>query len=59
MPPRLYKSGANRRLRDVIMIAKMVFHYGFIPYVIYLGYKQGANKDMPPFTPLTLLWHSP
>lgn len=55
----MMKSGANRRLKDVIEVAKVVFHYGFIPFVIYLGYKQGANKDMAPFTPLTILWHSP
>lgn len=52
------KAGIKYRLGLVIDLLKMIFHYGFIPMVVYLGYKKGANKDMAPFTPMTILWHT-
>lgn len=38
-----------------IRILKIVFHIGFIPTILYLGYKKGPNPGMPKFTPLTLI----
>lgn len=54
-----FKKGTCARFGEVVEVAKWLFHYGFIPFVVLLGYKRGANKDMPPFRPLTLLWYSP
>ncbi|ERL88509.1 hypothetical protein D910_05895 [Dendroctonus ponderosae] len=39
--------GAKERLSLVIELVKTVFHYGYIPAVVYLGFKQGAEPGMP------------
>ena len=47
---------ARKRLNSVIQIGKKVFHYGYIPAVLYLGFKKGAEKGMPELSILSLLW---
>ncbi|XP_031630228.1 mitochondrial import receptor subunit TOM7 homolog [Contarinia nasturtii] len=47
---------AKERLGVVFGVVKFVFHVGFIPTVLYLGFKKGAEQGMPPLTPLSLLW---
>jgi mitochondrial import receptor subunit TOM7 len=42
----------------VIGAGQFVFHWGFIPYVLYLGFKKGADQGMPELTLSSLLWHS-
>jgi len=46
----------KRRISTVTTVAKTTFHWGFIPVVLYLGFKQGAEPGTPPLTILSLLW---
>lgn len=46
----------KNRVSSVIWLGKTIFHWGFIPTVIYLGFKKGADEGMPELTPLSLLW---
>jgi len=46
----------KRRISTVTTLAKTTFHWTFIPVVLYLGFKQGAEPGMPPLTILSLLW---
>ncbi|KAH1000389.1 mitochondrial import receptor subunit TOM7 homolog [Dendroctonus ponderosae] len=48
--------GAKERLSLVIELVKTVFHYGYIPAVVYLGFKQGAEPGMPEIALSNLLW---
>ncbi|CAH1981239.1 unnamed protein product [Acanthoscelides obtectus] len=41
---------SKQRLALVIEAAKTVFHYGFIPTVLYLGFQKGADPGMPEIT---------
>jgi import receptor subunit TOM7 len=47
---------ARKRLDSLIQVGKKVFHYGYIPVVLYLGFKKGSDKGMPELTLLSLLW---
>ncbi|XP_055380093.1 mitochondrial import receptor subunit TOM7 homolog [Condylostylus longicornis] len=49
-------SDAKERLGLVFEAAKTVFHWGFIPTVIYLGFQKGPEPGMPGFTLMSLLW---
>ncbi|KFM73521.1 Mitochondrial import receptor subunit TOM7-like protein, partial [Stegodyphus mimosarum] len=46
----------KKRIGHVFNILKTAFRWGFIPTVVYLGYKKGADPGMPEITPLSLLW---
>jgi len=46
----------KRRISTVTYIAKKTFHWGFIPVVLYLGFKKGAEPGSPPLTVFSLLW---
>ncbi|CAL1269406.1 unnamed protein product [Larinioides sclopetarius] len=46
----------KKRISHVFTVVKTAFHWGFIPTIVYLGYKKGADPGMPPITPLSLLW---
>ncbi|XP_019877928.1 mitochondrial import receptor subunit TOM7 homolog [Aethina tumida] len=48
--------GVKQRLSVVIELGKTVFHYGFIPTVVYLGFQKGADPGMPEITLSSLLW---
>ncbi|XP_050301973.1 mitochondrial import receptor subunit TOM7 homolog [Anthonomus grandis grandis] len=48
--------GVKQRLSIVIEMGKTVFHYGFIPTVLYLGFRQGADPGMPEISIANLLW---
>lgn len=48
--------GTAQRLQTVIELGKTVFHWGFIPTVLYLGFKQGADKGSPPITFGNIIW---
>ncbi|PRD32312.1 UNVERIFIED_CONTAM: Mitochondrial import receptor subunit TOM7-like protein [Trichonephila clavipes] len=43
----------KKRIANVFAIVKTAFHWGFIPTVVYLGYKKGADPGMPPITALS------
>ncbi|CAB3979685.1 mitochondrial import receptor subunit TOM7 homolog [Paramuricea clavata] len=46
----------KKRIQVVLSGAKTSFYYGFIPVIIYLGLKKGADQGMPEPTILSLLW---
>ncbi|XP_065352100.1 mitochondrial import receptor subunit TOM7 homolog [Cloeon dipterum] len=48
--------GTKQRLAKVSALARTVFHWGFIPTVLYLGFRKGADPGMPPLTIFSLLW---
>ncbi|KAL1501557.1 hypothetical protein ABEB36_006858 [Hypothenemus hampei] len=51
-----FSDGVKQRLAVVIELGKTVFHYGFIPTVLYLGFKKGADPGMPELSITNLLW---
>ncbi|XP_030387541.1 mitochondrial import receptor subunit TOM7 homolog [Scaptodrosophila lebanonensis] len=48
--------GVKERLGVVVSAVQTVFHWGFVPMVLYLGFSKGAEPGMPPLTILSLLW---
>ncbi|XP_018336064.1 mitochondrial import receptor subunit TOM7 homolog [Agrilus planipennis] len=48
--------GAAERLSIVIDIGKTIFHYGFIPTVLYMGFQKGADPGMPELSITNLFW---
>ncbi|RNA08925.1 mitochondrial import receptor subunit TOM7 -like protein [Brachionus plicatilis] len=38
----------KKRLSNVLAFSRFVFHWGFIPFVIYLGFNTGADEGQPP-----------
>ncbi|XP_065167440.1 mitochondrial import receptor subunit TOM7 homolog isoform X1 [Atheta coriaria] len=52
----MFSEDTKERLSLVIDIGKTLFHYGFIPTVLYLGFKKGADQGMPEITLTSLLW---
>ncbi|XP_032110068.1 cytochrome c, testis-specific-like [Sapajus apella] len=47
---------AKQRLQQLFKQGQFVVRWGFIPLVIYLGFKRGADPGMPEPTVLNLLW---
>ncbi|KAH8258468.1 mitochondrial import receptor subunit TOM7 homolog [Drosophila kikkawai] len=48
--------GVKERLGVVVGALQTTFHWGFVPFVLYLGFRKGAEPGMPPLTILSLLW---
>ncbi|GLG93549.1 hypothetical protein R5R35_003960 [Gryllus longicercus] len=48
--------GTKDRVSFVVGVSKFAFHWGFIPTVLYLGFKKGADAGMPELSLLNLLW---
>ncbi|XP_036372047.1 mitochondrial import receptor subunit TOM7 homolog [Megalops cyprinoides] len=46
----------KQRLQQVFQCGQFVIRWGFIPTVLYLGFKRGADPGMPEPTILSLLW---
>ncbi|KAI4495874.1 hypothetical protein M0802_008280 [Mischocyttarus mexicanus] len=46
----------KQKIAIVLDVSKVVFHWGFIPTVLYLGFKKGADPGMPPLSLMNLLW---
>ncbi|KAH8287030.1 hypothetical protein KR054_000753 [Drosophila jambulina] len=46
----------KERLRTVINALETTIFWGFIPLVLFLGFRRGADPEMPPLTILSLLW---
>nr|XP_060638085.1 mitochondrial import receptor subunit TOM7 homolog isoform X1 [Anolis sagrei ordinatus] len=53
--PKLSKE-AKQRLQNIFKGAQFTIRWGFIPVVLYLGFKRGADPGMPEPTLLSLLW---
>ncbi|XP_051174744.1 mitochondrial import receptor subunit TOM7 homolog [Leptopilina boulardi] len=47
---------AKQRVGAVLNVTKVVFHWGFMPAVLYLGFAKGADVGMPPLSVMNLLW---
>nr|XP_020735211.1 mitochondrial import receptor subunit TOM7 homolog [Odocoileus virginianus texanus] len=47
---------AKQRLQQLFKGGRFAIRWGFIPLVIYLGFKRGADPAMPEPTVLSLLW---
>ncbi|KAH8356132.1 hypothetical protein KR200_000623 [Drosophila serrata] len=47
---------AKQRLRTVMNAVEVTVAWGFIPFVLFLGFRRGADRDMPPLTLLSLFW---
>jgi len=47
---------ALKRLNKVIGTMKTGFHWGFLPLILYLGFKKGAEPGMPELTLASLFW---
>ncbi|KAJ6642086.1 Mitochondrial import receptor subunit TOM7 like [Pseudolycoriella hygida] len=45
---------AKERLGFVFEVTKTIFHWGFIPAVLYLGFKKGADPGNPELTLFSL-----
>lgn len=46
----------KEKIAIVLDISKTVFHWGFIPAVIYIGFKKGADPGMPELRIVDILW---
>ncbi|XP_060052086.1 mitochondrial import receptor subunit TOM7 homolog [Erinaceus europaeus] len=47
---------AKQRLQQLFKGGQFAIRWGFIPLVIYLGFKRGADPGMPEPSVLSLLW---
>ena len=50
--------GSLERLNKIVDLGKTAFHYGFVPTILYLGFKKGAEPGMPELTLAHLFWAS-
>ncbi|KAH8303328.1 hypothetical protein KR059_007614 [Drosophila kikkawai] len=46
----------KERVRAVINVAETTVRWGFIPLILILGFRRGADPEMPPLTILSLFW---
>ncbi|CAM1307529.1 Uncharacterised protein g4620 [Pycnogonum litorale] len=46
----------KQRLSTVFTLCRTTFQWGFVPVVLYLGFKKGSDPGMPPISVLNLLW---
>ncbi|XP_050086654.1 mitochondrial import receptor subunit TOM7 homolog [Anopheles aquasalis] len=46
----------KERLGVVFEVVKTSFHWGFIPTLLYLGFRKGAEPGMPPIALTNILW---
>jgi len=53
----LVKEALNA-LNKIVDLGKTAFHYGFVPTILYLGFKKGAEPGMPELTLAHLFWAS-
>lgn len=47
----------QERLEIVLDILKVAFHYGYIPFIIYLGWTHGPDRGAPAFSLTNFLWY--
>lgn len=47
---------ALNRVNKLIGLGKTLFHWGFIPSILALGFAKGAEPGMPELTLASLLW---
>lgn len=47
---------ALERFGTIVEAGKTVFHWGFLPTILYLGFSKGSEPGMPELTLASLLW---
>jgi import receptor subunit TOM7 len=52
----LISGDASKRLTRIIGMLKTGFHWGYLPFILYLGFQRGAEPGMPQLTLASLLW---
>ncbi|XP_061924345.1 mitochondrial import receptor subunit TOM7 homolog [Entelurus aequoreus] len=55
IPTKISKE-TKQQLQQLFQCGQFVIRWGFIPTVLYLGFKEGADPEMPDPTVLSLLW---
>ncbi|XP_043920545.1 mitochondrial import receptor subunit TOM7 homolog [Protopterus annectens] len=46
----------KQRLQQVFRCGQFVIRWGFVPTILYLGFRRGGEPGMPEPTILSLLW---
>ena len=54
----ILSQGSLERLNKLTNLCKTVFHWGFVPTILYLGFAKGAEPGMPELTLAHLFWAS-
>ncbi|XP_076756998.1 translocase of outer membrane 7 [Xylocopa sonorina] len=49
-------SSIKQKIAIVLNMSKVIFHWGFIPAILYLGFRKGADPGMPQLAIMNLLW---
>ncbi|XP_034670102.1 mitochondrial import receptor subunit TOM7 homolog [Drosophila subobscura] len=49
-----FSEEAKDRLMIVLNVVQKTIHWGFVPFVIYMGFHKGAEIGMPPLTIINL-----
>ncbi|CAG9865139.1 unnamed protein product [Phyllotreta striolata] len=44
-------------VQTVLDLCTTAFHYGYVPFVLWCGWKLGPDKGCEPFHLTHLLWH--
>ncbi|XP_059800904.1 mitochondrial import receptor subunit TOM7 homolog [Mobula hypostoma] len=47
---------SKQRLQQVFRVTQFAIRWGFIPTVLYLGFRRGGDPGMPEPSLLSLLW---
>ncbi|XP_014223203.1 mitochondrial import receptor subunit TOM7 homolog [Trichogramma pretiosum] len=46
----------KQKISVVLALSRTAFHWGFIPAVLYLGFRKGTDPGMPELSIFHLLW---
>ncbi|XP_043599029.1 mitochondrial import receptor subunit TOM7 homolog [Bombus pyrosoma] len=46
----------KQKIAIVLDVSKTIFHWGFIPAILFLGFRKGADPGMPQLSIINLLW---
>ncbi|XP_043513148.1 mitochondrial import receptor subunit TOM7 homolog [Frieseomelitta varia] len=46
----------KQKIAIILNVSKTVFHWGFIPAILFLGFRKGADPGMPQLSLINLLW---
>ncbi|PBC33199.1 Mitochondrial import receptor subunit TOM7 [Apis cerana cerana] len=46
----------KQKVAIILDVSKAIFHWGFIPAILFLGFRKGADPGMPQLSIINLLW---
>ncbi|XP_076381349.1 translocase of outer membrane 7 [Megalopta genalis] len=49
-------SSTKQKIAIILDVSKTIFHWGFIPTILFLGFRKGAEPGTPELTLMNLLW---